>query len=45
MCIDSGQIVVSAMTSNNVGDDEAMVHMMEALEGTCIGDGAYDTID
>lgn len=34
MCADSGQIVVSAMTSNNVSDDEAMVHMMDALERT-----------
>lgn len=49
MCADSGQVVVSAMTSNNVGDDEAMVHMMGALEGTplgdILGDGAYDTSD
>lgn len=49
MCADSGQIVVSATTSNNVSDDEAMVHMMGALEGTPVGDvfgdGAYDTID
>src|SRR5579863_324852 len=49
MCLDSGQVVVSAMTSNNVSDDEAMVHMMGALEnvplGDILGDGAYDTID
>ncbi len=49
MCVDSGQVVVSALTSNNIGDDEAMIHMMGALEGTPIGDvlgdGAYDTID
>ena len=49
MCADSGQVVVSAMTSNNISDDKAMVHMMEALEGTSLGDvlgdGAYDTID
>ena len=49
MCADTGQIVVSATTSNNVSDDEAMVHMMGALEGTPIGDvlgdGAYDTVD
>ena len=49
MCADSGQIVVSAMTSNNVSDDEAMVHMMDALErtplGDVLGDGAYDTLD
>jgi len=49
MCADSGQIIVSAMTSNNVSDDEAMLHMMEALEGIplgdVLGDGAYDTVD
>jgi hypothetical protein len=49
MCADSGQVVVSAMTSNSVSDDEAMMHMMEALAGTplgdVLGDGAYDTID
>lgn len=49
MCADSGQVVVSAMTSNNVSDDEAMVHMMGALEGISLGDvlgdGAYDTVD
>lgn len=49
MCVDSGQVVVRAMTSNNVNDDEAMVHMMGALEGVplgdVLGDGAYDTVD
>src|SRR5579872_1337256 len=49
MCADTGQVVVSAITSNDVSDDFAMIHMMEALEGTplgdVIGDGAYDTID
>src|SRR5579863_4069065 len=49
MCADSGQVVVSAMTSNNISDDEAMIYMMEALEGIplgdVIGDGAYDTVD
>ena len=49
MCADSGQVVVSAMTSNNVNDDEAMIHMMGALEGVplgdILGDGAYDTVD
>jgi hypothetical protein len=49
MCVDSGQVVVSAMTSNNISDDEAMVYMMEALDevpiGDVLGDGAYDTID
>lgn len=49
MCADSGQVVVSAMSSNNVSDEEAMVQMMDALEGiplgNVFGDGAYDTID
>src|SRR3990167_9509265 len=49
MCADSGQVVVSAMTSNNVSDDEAMPHLMEAVEGVplgdVLGDGAYDTVD
>jgi transposase len=49
MCADTGQVVVCAITSNNVSDDEAMVHMMEALDdvalGDILGDGAYDTID
>ena len=49
MCADSGQVVVSAVTSNNVSDDIAMLHMMDALDevslGDVLGDGAYDTID
>lgn len=49
MCAESGQVVVSAMTSNNVNDDEAMIHMMGALEGIplgdVLGDGAYDSTD
>ena len=49
MCTDSVQIAVSAMTSNNVSDDEAMVYMMGELEGTdledVLGDGAYYTLD
>lgn len=49
MCADSGQVVVSGMTSNNVSDDEAMICMMGLLEGTSLGDvlgdGAYDTVD
>jgi len=49
MCVESGQVVISAMTSNNVSDDEAMVHMMGTLEGVplgdVLGDGAYDTVD
>ncbi len=49
MCADTGQVIVSAMTSNDVSDDFAMVHMMEALDGIplgdVLGDGAYDTVD
>ena len=49
MCADTGQVVVSAITSNNVSDDEAMISMLEALEdvplGDVLGDGAYDTLD
>ena len=49
MCAETGQVVVSAVTSNNVSDDVAMTHMMEALQGAPIGDvlgdGAYDTVD
>ncbi len=49
MCADSGQVLVSAVSSNNVTDEEAMILMMEALEGIplgdVLGDGAYDTID
>ena len=49
ICADTGQVVVSAITSNDVSDDFAMVYMMDALEdvilGDVIGDGAYDTID
>ena len=49
MCADFGQIVISAMTSNNVSDDEAMVCMMDSLEGTpledVLGNEAYDTLN
>lgn len=49
MCVDSGQVVVGAISSNDVNDDAAMVQMMDALDGISIGnvlgDGAYDTID
>lgn len=49
MCANSGQIVVSGMSTNNVSDAEAMIYMMEELEGIklgdVLGDGAYDTID
>ncbi len=47
MCADSGQVIVSAVTSNNISDDEAMIHIIGALEetplGDIFGDGAYDT--
>jgi hypothetical protein len=49
ICADSGQVIVSAVTSNDVSDDTAMLHMMDALDGVSLcnvlGDGAYDTID
>lgn len=49
MCADTGQIVVSAITSNNVSDDAAMIPMVGALDGMplgdVLGDGAYDTVD
>lgn len=49
MCVDTGQVVVSAMSSNNVTDEDAMIGMMGALEGTplgdVLGDGAYDTVN
>lgn len=49
MCVDTGQVVVNAITSNDVSDDEAMMSMMATLEGVKIGnifgDGAYDTTD
>lgn len=49
MCADTGQVVVSGMSSNNVTDEEAMIGMMGAIEGAALGDilgdGAYDTID
>ena len=37
MCVDSGQVVVSAMSSNNVTDEEAMIYMMDALGKTPLG--------
>jgi hypothetical protein len=49
MCVNTGQVVVSATTSNNVSDDVTMLEMMTALDGVklgdVLGDGAYDTID
>ena len=49
MCVDTGQVVVGAMTTNNVSDDEAMIYMMETLQGIplgdVLGDGAYDTFE
>jgi hypothetical protein len=48
MCADTGQVVINAITSNDVSDDTAMVHMIGVLEGTPIGnvlgDMAYDMI-
>ncbi len=49
MCADTRQVVVSAITSNDVSDDEAMLAMMTTLDdvkiGNVFGDGAYDTVD
>ena len=49
ICADSGQVIVSAVTSNDVNDDTAMIYMMDELNGVSLGDvlgdGAYDTID
>ena len=46
ICADSGQVIVSAITSNNIGDDTAMLHMLDGVSlGNVLGDGAYDTID
>lgn len=49
ICADTGQVVVSAVTANDVSDDFAMIYMMEVLEnvsiGDVFGDGGYDTID
>jgi hypothetical protein len=49
VCADTGQVVVGAVTTNDVSDDIAMLYMMDGLDGVCLGDvlgdGAYDTID
>ncbi len=49
MCADTGQVVVSAITTNNVSDGTAMIGMLGALEGIplgdVLGDMAYDTTD
>ena len=49
MNADTGQIIVSAMSSGDLKDEVPMLHMMEALEemsiGNVFGDGAYDTVD
>ena len=42
MCLDSGQVIVSAITSNNVIDDETMVHMMGAYDTTDCREAIYD---
>lgn len=44
MCANTGQVIVSGMTSNNVSDDEAMIHMMGLLEGTPLGDVLGDEL-
>ena len=38
MCADTGQVAVSALTSNQASGDTAMVSMIGALEGTPLGD-------
>lgn len=49
MDVDTGQIVVGAMSDGHVKDEVPMLYMMDALEGLplgdVIGDGAYDTVD
>jgi hypothetical protein len=49
MCAETGQVVVQAISSNDVSDEEAMIGMMGELEGEklgdVLGDGAYDTVD
>ena len=49
MCADTGQIIIGAISSNDVSDDMALVQMMRELEGYSIGkvfgDMAYDTTD
>ena len=49
ICADPGQVIISTMTSNDVSDDTAMLHRMDALDGVSLGnvlgDGAYDTMD
>ncbi len=38
MCAESGQVVVNAISSKDVSDDQAMLQMMDALYGTPFGD-------
>ena len=49
MCVDTGQVVVSAISARDVSDEQAMIRMMSALDdvplGDVLGDGAYDTTD
>lgn len=49
ICAETGQVIVSTLSTNDVSDDTAMVQMMSLLGdvplGNVIGDGAYDTID
>jgi hypothetical protein len=48
-CAATGQIIVSAITSNNVSDDYVLPKLMDAIQDVPIeavtGDMAYDTID
>src|SRR5271163_3567663 len=43
ICADSGQVIVSAITSNNIGDETAMLYMMDSLNDVSLGDVLYDT--
>jgi len=49
MDVDTGQIIVGAMSNGDVKDETPMLYMMDALEGIALGDvlgdGAYDTVD
>jgi hypothetical protein len=48
-CAQTGQIIVSAITSNNVSDDYVLPKLMDAIQDVPLkavtGDMAYDTID
>ena len=38
MCVDTGQVIVGAMSTSNVTDDQAMTNMMGMLEDVKLGD-------